>query len=198
MKTFFSEEYYNSINYTDYTSRIEKYKRTALDFYTHFSMTESTTVLDYGCAIGMLQNGLEKVGVKDTIGFEISEWAINNPINDTLKLTMNPSVLSLNYDYAFSLDVFEHMFDSDVTSVLESLQAKNLIVRIPVKLIDNDDFYLAVSRKDKSHVNCKTKGGWIDFIEKYNYKFIGILDLKTIYDAPGCFCGHFAKGTKNS
>ncbi len=191
LTNFFSKEYYNSINYTDYTERESKYNQTALDLSTFFEMDKSISLLDYGCAVGMLLNGFKNLGFSYIQGYDISEWAIANPINTSLNTTNNYNIIDKRFTYTTILDVLEHMFDPKASKILSDFNTQYLIVRIPVKLKDENDFHLEVSRKDKSHVNCKTKGEWIDFIESQNYQFISSLNLPSIYDSPGCFCGYF-------
>jgi len=193
LNNFFTEEYYHSINYNDYITRIKKYDNTSQELIEYFNIHKFSKILDYGCAVGMLLNGFKKNGLNKLYGYDISKWAINNNISENLNLSNNQEVLSKPYDYIFSLDVFEHMFDNDIKSLLNILDTRYLTLRIPVKELGGVDFYLEVSRKDKSHVNCKTKGEWIDFIESYGYIFKSTLNLKNIYDSKGCFCGYFEK-----
>ena len=86
-----------------------------------------------------------------------------------------------------------NMFDDDIDIVLNKINTELLVVRIPVKLTGEDDFHLEVSRKDLSHVNCKTKEEWINKIEKYNFKYKDNIITKSIFDSPGVFCGYFKK-----
>lgn len=203
LDSFFTEEYYSSINYSDYALRKQKYKSTAEDIVKYFfpkSMEYDHkgeySVLDYGCAIGMLLDGVrDKTPHASLAGYDISQWAINNPVSDGLSLTNDSSILLEPHDLTTALDVFEHMFDADLVRLLDQLNTHKLLVRIPVKCNSDqtNDFHLEVSRRDRSHVNCKTKGEWIDFIEDQGYQYISTINLPTIYDARGCFCGYFNK-----
>lgn len=203
LDNFFTEEYYNSINYSDYTLRKQKYKSTAEDIVKYFfnksvkdGHKEEYSILDYGCAIGMLLDGIrDKIPHASLAGYDISQWAIDNPVSDGLSLTNDPSILLKSHNLTIALDVFEHMFDVDLVGLLDQLNTHKLLVRIPVKCNSDqtNDFHLEVSRRDRSHVNCKTKGEWIDFIEDQGYQYISSLNLPTIYDAKGCFCGYFYK-----
>lgn len=197
---FFTEEYYKSINYADYESRKNKYKLTANDIVSHFNPIclhkPNASVLDYGCAIGMLLDGIRlKAPHLHLHGYDISKWAVNNSVSNDLELTNDPAVLRKHHTLTTALDVFEHMFDDDLVEVLGQLKTETLLVRIPVKVNSDqtNDFHLEVSRRDRSHVNCKTKGEWIDFIEEQGYQYAETLNLFTIYDAKGCFCGYFKK-----
>jgi hypothetical protein len=192
--TFFNEEYYHSINYSDYTFREIKYQKTAQDLINTFSLIPSDKILDFGCAIGFLMSGLKKLGINDIYGFDISDWALNESLNKGFNVTKDQNILcDKEYKLTTVLDVFEHMFDDQVDNVLDKLNTELLVVRIPVKLEGEDDFYLSVSKNDKSHVNCKTKEEWINKIEKYNFKYEAAIITESIYDAPGVFCGYFKK-----
>lgn len=193
LEAFFSEEYYNSINYTDYASRIIKYEKTATELSKYLEVDVNDSIFDYGCAIGLLLNGFSKLGFNNLTGFDISDWAVNNPVNASIKLSTDRSLIQKRYNVVTALDVFEHMFDEDLNKVLLELNTEHLVVRIPVKVLNESDFYLEVSRRDRSHVNCKTKGEWIDYIESYGYQFKSTLNLESIYDSKGCFSGHFIK-----
>ena len=194
LKTYFSEEYYNSINYVDYTNRVLKYNKTALDLKNYFNIDGDDNILDYGCAVGMLLNGFKKLKLDNLCGYDTSEWAVSNAIDNGLKITADDNILKNKYDYIISLDVFEHIFDDDISTVLNILDTKKLIIRIPVKQSEDSDFYLDVSRRDKSHINCKTKDEWIDFIESFGFIFKSTIATETMYDSKGCFCGYFTKG----
>ena len=198
LTNFFTEEYYRSINYSDYTLRKQKYRSTAEELISYFFLLNKQylSILDYGCAIGMLLDGIQnKVPHAHLYGYDISQWAINNSVSDNLYLTNDPSILLKPHYLTTALDVFEHMFNRDIVKALNQLNTQLLIVRIPVKCNSDktNDFHLEVSRRDRSHVNCKTKGEWIDFIEEQGYQYVKTLILPTIYDAKGCFCGYFKK-----
>ncbi len=193
LNNYFNKEYFNSINFTDYEQRCKKYQRSAQELYQFLNINYDTSILDYGCAIGFLLNGFYELGVRNLTGYDISEWAIKNNINKQIECTDNIDIFKISYDYAFAMDVFEHMFDNQISLVLGNLNIFNLIVRLPVKLINQNDFHLQVSRNDPSHVNCKTKGEWIDYIESFGYSFSNTLNLTSTYDAPGCFVGQFIK-----
>jgi ribosomal protein L11 methylase PrmA len=192
--TFFNETYYQSINYSDYIFREEKYLKTAKDIIDTFNITPSDELLDYGCAIGFLLNGYKKLNIPQVYGFDISTWAINESIKKNLAVTNDLNILNdKTYKLTTVLDVFEHMFDDDIDNVLNRINTEILAVRIPVKLVNENDFHLEVSRKDPSHVNCKTKEEWISKIENHGFKYETEIKTKSIYDAPGVFCGYFKK-----
>lgn len=194
LHNFFTKEYYQSINYTDYTLREQKYEATALDILKSVKVSQEDALLDYGCALGFLLKGYRKAGIVNTYGFDISDWALEQTRKDNLNTSSDISIISQReYKLTTVLDVFEHMFDEEVNTVLTQLTTDRLAVRIPVKLEGEDDFHLEVSRKDASHVNCKTEADWIEFINRHGYTFDSYLNTESIYSSPGCFCGIFKK-----
>ena len=72
LHNFFNKEYYQSINYTDYTLREQKYEATALDILKMVEVSNQDALLDYGCALGFLLRGYRKAGIDNTYGFDIS------------------------------------------------------------------------------------------------------------------------------
>ena len=190
---FFSKEYFTSVNYSDYLHRKSKYIDTALDIYDFFGLTKDSVILDYGCAVGHLLNGFSKLGITNLTGVDTSEWAIINSPYKNISMSTDISIISKQlYDLCIVLDVFEHMFDDQIDYVLSNLSAKKILVRIPYRLENETDFHLAVSRKDPSHVNCKTKEKWIEKLESFGYYYVADpIATKTIYNSTGCFCGYF-------
>tara|TARA_R110001592_G_scaffold26674_9_gene99598 strand:+ start:2199 stop:2816 length:618 start_codon:yes stop_codon:yes gene_type:complete len=194
LKTFFNKSYYNSINYLNYPLREKKYHNTSKDIINFFKLNPNDLLLDYGCAIGLLLRGYNSEGFNKVWGYDISNWAINESKNITSNTSSNIEILNdKTYKLTTALDVFEHMFDEDLDDILKKISTQTLVLRIPVKLKGDNDFYLEVSRKDKSHVNCKTQEEWISFIEGYGFNFKSSLNLPHIYNSKGCFCGYFIK-----
>lgn len=194
---YFNETYYNSINYLDYKLREEKYLNTAKDLIEFSQLFPLDNVLDYGCAVGLLMSGYENLNMVNVFGFDISEWALSESLKKNLKVSNNLDILhDKQYKLTTALDVFEHMFDEDVNLVLNLLNTEFLIVRIPVKLDGENDFHLEVSRRDPSHVNCKTKKEWVELIQSFGFKFLTEIKTENIYDTPGVFCGYFQKTEK--
>jgi hypothetical protein len=62
-----------------------------------------------------------------------------------------------------------------------------MVVRAPVARRSGEDFHLSVSRKDPTHINCKTKGEWKELFQKYGFDVFLHLHLFTIYDTDGVF-----------
>ena len=194
LNNFFTEEYYNSINYLDYTSRVEKYLNTATDIVKLFELLPSHNVLDYGCSVGLLMDGYKQLNINNTYGFDISTWALSEARKKKLMVSGELSVLdNKHYKLTTALDVLEHIFDEDINPILSTLNTEILLVRIPVKLDGEEDFHLEVSRKDLSHVNCKTREEWTQLINSHGFDFKDTINSETVYDSPGVFCGYFIK-----
>ena len=66
--------------------------------------------------------------------------------------------------------------------------AEVLIARIPVTGPEEKQFHLDVSRRDITHINCKTKKEWASILKNFGYSAILDLNLSTIYSSTGVFC----------
>jgi len=190
MKNIYNEEYFKSNNYVNYLSKKERYIRTANEIYntmSKFSIIDTDTkILDYGCSVGFLINGLEKVGCKSVYGYDISEWASSEAKKNGCKILENPSG---NYELGIFLDVIEHMTDQEIHELFNKIEVNRILVRIPCAIETNPSmFHLEVSRRDETHINCKTDKEWISFFERLGYQNHFRLNLTTIYDSEGCFC----------
>ena len=190
MTNIYNEEYYKSNNYVNYLSKKERYTRTADEIYNimnKFSIINTDTkILDYGCSVGFLMNGLEKVGCKSVYGYDISEWASSEAKKIGCKILENPTG---EFELGIFLDVLEHMTDSEIGELFNNIKIKRILVRIPCAIETNPSiFHLEVSRRDKTHINCKTDKEWILFFQNLGYNNHFRLNLTTIYDSDGCFC----------
>jgi SAM-dependent methyltransferase len=193
LETHFTKEYYETINYIDYEKRQEKYDRTAGDIVNLFDIKPFDYILDYGCATGMLMQSLKNQEVS-VFGYDISEYALEKATEKDLFVSNDKGILDMKQYYlTIVLDVFEHMFDNEVEGVLKKLNTDFILVRLPVKLEGENDFHLEVSRKDPSHVNCKTESEWNDKFWKYGYRFVEYVNEETIYNSDGCYCAFFEK-----
>ena len=92
------------------------------------------------------------------------------------------------FDIVFFLDVLEHMSDNDIDELFLKLNANLIVCRIPVAKNKNEDFFLEVSRKDKTHINCKTKNDWISTLTKHGFNTFVKVSTLTFYDSEGVFC----------
>ena len=183
----YTEDYFKSANYSDYSERRERYIMTAKNIiYLLESLSfidSDTRILDYGCAVGFLIEGFKKYGY-NIFGYDISDWAISQARNKGLTIIDN---LENSADFMIALDVFEHMPDEEISSVLSTVQASAILVRIPCAE-EGTDFHLAVSRKDPTHINCKNKEAWKRYFKDQGFGIALKLKLETVYDSKGVFC----------
>ena len=190
MSQVFDEQYYRSNNYVDYLSKRERYVKTAEEIqqvFHKFSVIDpDSTILDYGCSLGFLIKGFEKAGFKNVSGYDISEWAVEQAKNNGCRMLDHAQG---TFDLGIFLDVLEHMTDQQIVNVFAKLKLDKVLVRIPCAVAEQpDEFYLEVSRRDATHINCKTDQDWIAVFKKLGYRNCFRLNMSTIYDSPGCFC----------
>ena len=189
MMSKFNQQYFKSLNYTDYLSRLDRYRKLATELDELFSKfhlaNKDSKILDYGCAVGFLMEGLGELGYNNIIGYDISKWAAKQAKKKRLNIL--DKIDKKVFDIIISFDVFEHMHNSEIKKTLSLFQSKILIVRIPCS-IDGNQFVLDISKQDPTHINCKTKKSWTKFFSQFGYDTILPLNLLTIYDTPGVMC----------
>lgn len=188
----YDEAYFNTLNYTDYLGRKDKYKRLAKETTDLLSVlgliSEKSHIFDYGCAVGFLLEALTELGYQECYGYDISEWACAIAREKGVKLLSN-HIAQRKFDVMYCLDVLEHMTERQICYTLGCFSARALIVRIPVSTNGGESFHLEVSNKDKTHVSCHEKDWWVNALRKYgDYKVFLPLNLYTIWDSPGVMC----------
>ena len=144
---------------------------------------QSLSYLDFGCAVGFLVNGFRRLGMRCE-GYDISEWARKEAEKrGVVYIPFEPR----KFDVMLAMDVFEHMTDDDISVALNTFDCKWLLVRIPCSM-DGKTFYLDISKRDPTHINCKTKDQWLEFFYGMGYTLFEPVDLYTIYDTDGVMC----------
>jgi cyclopropane fatty-acyl-phospholipid synthase-like methyltransferase len=184
----YEEDYYKTLNYSDYLSRGIRYEKTAEELSSLLKsvglLHSDSTILDYGCAVGFLTKALSDLGYK-AVGFDISEWATTKAKSRGVSIIENPKG---SFDCAFYLDVLEHMTDDQILKVFKNVKSKSSIIRIPCSTDGGKTYHLNVSNQDKTHINCKTKEEWKIFFYSLGVKTILHLNTLTVYDTEGVFC----------
>jgi SAM-dependent methyltransferase len=152
-----------------------------------FSMIDTqSTILDYGCSLGFLIKGFEKAGFNNVSGYDISDWAVEQARKNGCNILDHAQG---TFDLGVFLDVLEHMTDQQIVELFGQLHLSKVLVRIPCAVVEQpDQFYLEVSRRDPTHINCKTDQDWIALFKRLGYDTCFRLNMSTIYDSPGCFC----------
>lgn len=167
----YGEEYFRSTNYADYFERKERYTRTAAEIsdllFKLGLLNKDTAIVDYGCALGFLVDGFHSSGYR-AVGVDISSWARAEAEKRGVRVLASAAEV-VSGDVLVALDVFEHMRDSEIKEVVETIEPKTLVVRAPVSTDGGKSFHLAVSRADKTHINCKTVEQWVTFFQDVGY-----------------------------
>jgi len=186
----FDKDYFQSANYTNYLDRQEKYSRTAEEIFDRLKtfglLNKKSSMLDYGCAVGFLSHGFRELGIDDIDSYDISEWA-----KEQAQMRGCRVVESLKdyYNIGIFLDVLEHINDSGIDTVFHKTRFGSVLVRIPCSVPEQPNkFYLEVSRRDPTHINCKTPEQWIAKFKGFGYNTCLPVTMNTIYNSPGCFC----------
>jgi SAM-dependent methyltransferase len=187
--SIYDESYYTSNNYSNYLERGQRYEKLTdeiLDLLNKLGLiNKDSSIIDFGCAVGFLLDRLRQQGYKNICGVEISDWARQQCIAKNLRV--EKSTPERNFDIMFCLDVFEHIEDKDIISNLHISNPNLVVARIPVADKQSENYYLEISRKDKTHINCKTKLEWKNFFKSLGFKTFLHLNLNTIYDSTGVF-----------
>ena len=190
----YDEKYYTTENYVNYLDRQEKYRRTAEEINELLKkigmIDKSKKVLDYGCAVGFMSKALLELGY-DVDSYDISEWALEQARKKGCRVVSQPND---HYHTGFFMDVLEHMHNDDIDDLFKKTSFDYMVIRIPVSHdSDPDKFFLEVSRKDPTHINCATAESWIKRFNDWGYSNCLRLNLNTIYDSTGCFCAIILK-----
>jgi SAM-dependent methyltransferase len=191
MTDLYNEAYFKNStisNYIDYDER--DYSQLAQDIIKNSNIELGYAVLDYGCATGKLLHCLNKYGVNNIFGYDISNWAIEHgkELYPELIGKISDTHLPLRTDLIICLDVFEHLTDKelDVTlSLFKSLHCREVICRMPICNKSGEDYVLQVSRQDKTHIQRKTKEEWIALFKSKGFNNITKINGKQIYDGEG-------------
>ena len=184
----FGPSYFKTGNYSDYSERRPRYLQTARELHGLFESLRlvqlNDSILDFGCGLGFLADGLVRCGYKNVVGYDSSKWA-----SKQAKRIISTVSKPRKSDCMIALDVFEHLTDNEVLKTLKVVCPDVLVSRIPVAIKRNGGFALQVSRNDKTHINCKTAEEWISvFIRSCGFSTVLRMNLHTIYDSPGVAC----------
>lgn len=138
------------------------------------------TVLDCGCATGVLVNELRALGV-EAYGIDISEYAVshvNSEISEycavqSLTVGQLPEKFPKEYDVVVCIEVLEHLFEKDGKAAIENIckWGKNVVFSST-----DSDF------DDETHINVRNMEFWAkEFAQNGLYND---LDKKPSYISP--------------
>lgn len=191
----FEQLYFNDLageisNYRNYTAR--KYADLAHDLLGCCMIDRSDTIIDFGCATGALMKQFIQLGYENVYGTDISYWAVDYgkrmlSLGDHIQY-LNMDLLSRPKDFVLMLDVLEHVPSLEEIRHILNLAGtdcrKAIVIRVPVSRIEGEDFYLAVSRNDKTHVQCHSALFWKDLFSSLGFDSLDIYG-KAIYTSEG-------------
>jgi hypothetical protein len=181
----FNEEYFKTRNYVDYLQREDRYVRSAKEITDHLyalSLIEKDSlILDFGSALGFFLHGLKEAGYINCVGYDKSIWATEQALRHGHNML---SHYNESVDVLFALDTFEHMENKEIEDVFIKTKPNTAIVRMPSSSDGGKTFHLDISRRDPTHINCKSKEQWMGFFKSLGYYSIK-LRLASIYDTIG-------------
>lgn len=188
----YGENYYKSGNYTDYLQRKDRYVKlgeSVIELLNKMNLANGP-ILDFGCATGFLMEGLQDLEFA-VEGVEVSEWAIEQCRQKDLDVSSVPNY-NRKYGITFALDVLEHLNEEELDRFVSNIQSDVLVFRMPIVREGDDDYYLAVARRDPTHLIRWTKQQWVDFFIAKGYLPID-LNLPSIYCTVGGYSGFAIK-----
>ena len=96
----------------------------------YLKIREFETILDFGCALGYLVKALRLLGY-DARGYDVSEYVLDNCDKDVEGYIHNKLVSA---DWCISKDVFEHLEEKEIDSLLKKFKGffNNVFLVIPL------------------------------------------------------------------
>jgi len=185
----YNREYYESVNYTDYHARQDRYNQLALEITNHLKVHEldQDPILDFGCATGMLIKGLISLGYEEVYGADVSEWAVEQCEAANLNVSTTTNY-GRHYGLTFALDVFEHMTIDQFNEFMTQIRTKVLVFRMPICREGESDYFLECSRADSTHIIRWTRRQWEAEFRRHGFVPLPI-NLHTIYNSEGVYTG---------
>jgi len=191
---YFKDEKRELSNYRDY--REKKYSTVCDTLIKVCNIQKTHRIIDFGCATGALLHEFKKRGFNRIKGTDISYWAIEwgqRNLGLTKELDhYNRNMLTEAKDFVIMLDILEHIPTIEEIKLILKLTNKNgvLIVRVPVAVEEGRDYFLKVSRNDKTHIQCHCREWWLQLFEECGYKLVREFHHKhVIWSSKGVFTG---------
>lgn len=186
-------------NYRDY--RKIKYSRLCDALIQTCKILRNDKLIDFGCGTGALVYEFKKRGFHNIKGTDMSYWAIewgqqNLGLMKELE-HYNRNMLAEPKDFCIMLDVLEHIPSVEEIQLILGLNRrslrKHLIIRIPISAKEGLDYYLKVSRNDKTHVQCHSREWWIKLFKTCEYQLMREFRQKSvIWSSKGVLAGVFS------
>lgn len=188
----FEKEYFvqsERSNYRDYRKR--KFSELAADLIKIVPILKNMRVLDFGCATGALLIEFKKRGIKNVVGTDISDWAVDyaHRVYGLIEEVHyhNKDLLRRNFDVVLFLDVLEHIPRKEeiIRFIYLVPNTAKIVVRVPVAAKEGENYVLEVSRNDTTHVQCHTKEWWLQVFGSAGVSKWSFLTGYTIYNSEG-------------
>jgi SAM-dependent methyltransferase len=154
----YSGTYYNDAHlggYDNYTWDNEEWRGFFLSLADRIvGMLDPRTVLDVGCARGLLVQALAAKGV-DAVGTDISEHAVasaHHDVRDRLRVASATEPLKDRYDLITCIEVLEHMSPVDAQVAIDTMAAATDRVLFSSSPGDHDE---------PTHINTRPTAQWV-------------------------------------
>jgi len=132
----------------------------------YLKIREFETILDFGCALGYLVKALRLLGY-DARGYDVSEYVLDNCDKDVEGYIHNKLVSA---DWCISKDVFEHLEEKEIDSLLKKFKGFFNNVFLVIPLGDGKKFVVPEYERDITHVTRQPREWWENKFKKYGWK----------------------------
>jgi len=171
----FDEDYYlrgpqtGKSNYENYSWKGELTIPYAKHLVRHLGIRQYDSILDFGCARGYLVRALKEIGY-NAVGYDISEWAVENCDEAVKGLVFNQLPSGLGpFDWIHCKDVLEHTTPDEMMGIIIKLMplfSNGMLIIVPLTHRDGGEYIYDADSKDSSHIIRWTLETWIKFITK--------------------------------
>jgi hypothetical protein len=153
----------------------------AMTIVDHLGLGIGHTILDFGCAKGYLVKAFRMLN-RQAWGVDISKYAIDNIDMDIKKycaitkpdfsvaFPVNGNKMPVMFDYCISKDVFEHIPESTLYTVLFKMPANTMFVIVP--LGDGKKYYIPSFHLDKTHIHRQPLAWWQELFESCGWSVV--------------------------
>ena len=180
--------------YSNYRWMPYKTIPTVMAYIDYLGIERRASVLDFGCAKGFYVKALRLLS-RDAWGCDASRYAISAADDDVksfVKLCEDSSPIPYQrkFDYIISKDVFEHLEEEQVLSVLEAAtlcEPRKLFIVVP--LAEDGKYVIPADELDVTHKIRKGRRGWEELLtsngwalDSFSYRVEGIKDHHAMYE----------------
>jgi len=147
------------------------------------------TILDYGCAKGFIVKALRILDF-EAYGVDLSDYAItqaDGQVRDFCRLITggdDENLFERRYDWMISKDVFEHIHEPELRTILEraTMAVDKIFVVVPVAADDVcNEYIIPEYNRDATHVIAKSIDWWRELFQSSGWK---VARMSTEF--PGC------------